>query len=271
MKFQQIQPPECLKDYIRYYWVLESNAMEMLPRTFAAIADGNPGIIFHQSDSGKFYQENKELPNIFLYGQTTKYTELISPGNFRNIGVYFYPHAIRSIFGFNAAELTDSCVDISLIPSKDFKSLSEQLLNTPGLNDQIGILSAYLFSQVEKNGGLQNRLTSYVITKIFEAKGDVNLKLLQDDLRLSERSFERRFKFDVGISPKLFSRIFRFQAAMNLLREKNFHKLSDIAYAHNYADQSHFIRCFKEFAGLSPYQFQKKSTELIENFPEINP
>ena len=269
MKFQQIQPPECLKHYIRYYWVLESNAMEMLPRTFAAIADGNPGIIFHQSDSGKFYQENKELPDIFLYGQTTKYTELISPGNFRNIGVYFYPQAIKSIFGFNAAEFTNSCIDVNLIPSIHSKCLSEQLLNTPDLNDQIQVLSAYLFAQVKTNNCLQDQLTSYAIKRIFEAKGDVNLKLLQNDLRLSERSFERRFKFEVGISPKLLSRIFRFQAAMNLLRERNFDKLSDIAYEHNYADQSHFIRSFKEFAGLSPNQFQRQSNELVENFPEI--
>ena len=271
MKFQQIHPPANLKDYIRYYWVLESDVLETLPKNFAAIADGSPGIIFHQAEGGQFYQEGKVLPPVFLYGQTTKYTELCSTGRFRNIGVYFYPHAIRSVFGFNAAELTNSCVDVNLIPSKDYKRLSERLFNTPGLNDQIDLLSAYLFAQVKQNNTSDDKLISYALTKMFEAKGDINLKLLQDDLRLSERSLERRFKYDIGISPKLLSRIFRFQSAMNLLRAGSYYNLSDIAYEHNYADQSHFIRSFKEFAGVSPNQFQKQSNELIENFPEIGP
>jgi AraC-like DNA-binding protein len=271
MKCKYIQPPAYLKDYIRYYWVLENDVSEVSPKTFAAIADGSPGIIFQQSDHGKFYQDSKELPSVFLYGQTTKYTELVTPGNFRSIGVYFYPHAIKSIFGFNAAEFTNSCVDLSLIPAKQFQDLSERLLNTADLNDQILLLSVYLFSQVEKNSGFQDQLTGYAINKMLEAKGDVNLKLLQDDLKLSERSFERRFKYDVGISPKLLSRIFRFQAAMAQIRENSFSKLTDIAFENNYADQSHFIRSFKEFAGLSPNQFQKQSNELVENFPEIRP
>jgi len=250
---------------------LESDVLETRPKNFAAIADGSPGIIFHQAEGGAFYQEGKVLPAVFLYGQTTKYTELSSKGRFRNIGVYFYPYAIKSVFGFNAAELTDSCIDVNLISCKEYKSLSERLFNASGLNDQIDVLSAYLFTQVQQNNVSDDKLIRYAITKMFEAKGNVNLKLLQEDLRLSERSLERRFKYDIGISPKLLSRIFRFQSAMNLLRDKSFYKLSDIAYEHNYADQSHFIRSFKEFAGVSPNQFQKQSNELIENFPEIRP
>jgi AraC-like DNA-binding protein len=69
----------------------------------------------------------------------------------------------------------------------------------------------------------------------------------------------------VGISPKLFSRICRFQATLQQLRTNGFDKLSDIAFEHNYADQSHFIRSFKEFAGVSPFQYQKQFEEIAEN------
>jgi len=88
-------------------------------------------------------------------------------------------------------------------------------------------------------------------------------------LLLSEKSFERKFKQGVGISPKLFSRICRFQAALNQLRNNHYRKLSDVAYENGYADQSHFIRAFKEFAGFSPQQYRLQSHEVVENLPEL--
>lgn len=269
MKFREIQPPLPLKDCVRYFWVLESTDVEVLPKTFGAIADGSPGIIFQQSEDGRFYQDHKELPSIFLYGQTTRYSQLHSPGSFRTIGVYFYPHALKSIFGFNAAELTNSCLDVDLIPSTVFSQLSERLLNTPESEEQINVLSAYLVSQIEKNKRLEAPIIQYAVAKMLKVNGVIDLKLLQSDLRITERSFERRFKYDVGISPKLLSRIIRFQASMELLRTNNYNKLSDIAFENDYADQSHFIRSFKEFAGISPNQYQKQYTELVENFPQM--
>ncbi|WP_316811739.1 helix-turn-helix domain-containing protein [Pedobacter heparinus] len=270
MEYTMIQPPDYLRNYVRYYWVLESNASTtLLPKTFGTIADGSPGIIFQQSDQGKFFQEQKELPAVFLYGQTTKYSQIAGPGSFRTIGVYFHPHALKSVFGFNAVELTDSCVDIDLVSTRRFSRLSEMLLNAVGLDAQLEILNAFLFAKAKQNNRPEDRISAYAVSRIAKAKGVFDLKLLQNDLHLTERSIERRFKSDVGISPKLLSRIFQFQAAMKGLRENNYHKLSDIAYENTYADQSHFIRAFKEFAGFTPSQYLKQSEELVENFPEM--
>lgn len=269
MRYEKVQPTEALKGYVRYFWTLENSPCDILPTTFGAIADGSPGIIFQQSGNGNFYQDSKELPSVFLYGQTTRYTQLLAPGKFRTIGAYFYPHALKSVFGFNAAELTNSCLDADLIPAGNFLNLSAQLMNTAELPDQIQMLSAYLLNQIERHRRFDDQLTTCAVAEMIKAKGDINLKILQDQLGLSERNFERRFKCTVGVPPKLLSRIFRFQSSMDLLRDKNFSKLSDIAFKNNYADQSHFIRSFKEFAGVSPNQYQKKSNELVHNFPEI--
>ncbi|UOQ68039.1 helix-turn-helix domain-containing protein [Hymenobacter volaticus] len=92
---------------------------------------------------------------------------------------------------------------------------------------------------------------------------------MQESLHMSERSFQRKFKQHVGIPPKLFSRICRFQVSLNQLRNHQYHKLSDVAFENDYADQSHYIRSFQEFAGCSPYQYQRQVNELVENFPLI--
>jgi len=267
MKFEQIQPPAYLRDHIRYIWTLESTEPDATPKTFAPVADGCPGLIFQQSDMIRD-QDDKKLPDLFLYGQTTKHTTLRTEGKFNTIGIYFYPNALKSIFGINAEELTNECVDVNLISQKQGFRLSEQLVNNPDINGQIEILNAYLFSLVQKNKVPIDNGTQYAITSIITSKGNVPLKELLEKLNVSERSFERKFKETVGISPKMFSRICRFQASLNQLRNNDFDKLSDIAFENDYSDQSHFIRTFKEFTGISPYQFSKQSQEVIENFPE---
>ena len=96
----------------------------------------------------------------------------------------------------------------------------------------------------------------------------LSLQKIQQELNISERTLERFFKQHIGISPKLYARISRFQSALENIRDPQFYKLTDISYQADYFDQSHFIRDFKEFAGASPTQFKLKANEIVANFPE---
>lgn len=266
MKYEQILPPDNLKNYVQYFWTLESPCADPLPQAFGPLADGCPGIIFQESKYGLFHdQENKPLPQIFLYGQTIKRTRINLIGKFNTVGVCFFPNALKSVFGFDANELTDTCLDLDLLSSR----LPEQLINTPLPYDQIEILSSFICSKIRKTDRKRDEITHYALHQIMGSRGLLALKDLQKDLQLSERSFERRFNQFVGISPKLFSKVCRFQASLRQLKSNRYNKLSDIAYDNGYSDQSHFIRTFKEFSGFSPHQFQKQYFELAENFPVL--
>ncbi len=77
------------------------------------------------------------------------------------------------------------------------------------------------------------------------------------------RQFERKFKQFSGFSPKLFSRIIRFQSAIKKYDDKKM-PLTEIAYECGYYDQSHFIHDFKEFSGYSPMQYFSGKAEGVE-------
>lgn len=270
MKHQQIPPPDYLKGYVRYFWTLESNGSTASPITFGPMADGCPGIIFQQSERTMFYSaDNQPLPGIFLYGQTIKPTQIHSIAKFGTIGVFFYPTALKAIFGLDAHELTDTCIDLNAFSQKESFFLSERLLNASSTAAQIEVLSSYLLARIRKNSLPADALTQYAWGQIMQSKGSLSLRELLSEVRLSERSLERKFNQSVGVSPKLFSRVCRFQASLHQLRTQQYTHLSDIAFDNGYADQSHFIRTFKELSGFSPYQYRKKINEVVTNFPQL--
>jgi AraC-like DNA-binding protein len=270
MRYNQIQPPGYIKNYVRYFWTLESTCEGTVPKTFGPVADGCPGFIFQQAEKGSFYDEVKEdLPALFLYGQTTRPREIHTGAQFHALGASFYPNALKLIFGFNANELTDTCIDLNALSEEHGTPLSDKLLNSSSIHDQVEILSSFLFLLIQKNNVQTDKAIHFVITEIIASNGSVSLRDLQQRLQVSERSLERKFKECVGISPKLFARICRFQASLHQLRSNRYTKLSDIAFENGYADQSHYIRAFQEFAGFSPYQYQKQSLEVVANFPEL--
>jgi AraC-like DNA-binding protein len=225
------------------------------------MSDGLPGMIFQESKKSFLNKGDQELPQLFLYGQTTRYTENKAVKKFRNIGIYFQPNALKSIFGIDADELTNQHIDIKdLIKT----NITDQLIDITTAEQRIELLSSFLIQQAERQK-TENQKVNFATAQL--QKG-VNLQAICKELNLSERSLERYFKQHIGVSPKLYARINRFQSAMENIRQTQFDKLTNIAYQNDYFDQSHFIREFKEFAGTSPKHYIRKANEQVANFPE---
>ena len=270
MEYQLFSPPAILQPVVKYIWVLKNNTSDNFPATFTPLADGCPGIMFQQREKGQFYMEDKkELPDIFLYGQTIEPVKMYSTGPLETVGVCFHPHALQAVFGIDAHELTGNCVDFGLLQHKKERHLSEKLFAAKTIEEQINALSGGLLQCMQRTGNRQDAITQFALAEIAKHKGTVSFKALHQKMQLSERTFERRFKQSIGISAKLYSRIIQFQDSLNQLRKNNYQKLSDVAYENNYADQSHFIRSFKEFAGVSPFDYRKQLNEVAENFPSV--
>lgn len=260
MKYRLLQPPEYLASHIQYVWVLENDSPGTLP-LLNPLADGSPGLIFHQSTKRNFNSTTKGvLPPVFLYGQTVKPGEILLEGEFRSIGITFQPDSLGRLFGMNAGHLTDTCLNVR--DEYAAVELEEALLNSASTDAQLSILYDYIYKLVQKRDTRPEPVTAEALNHILGVKGVVDLQELQKRLRVSERTLERKFTTQVGISPKLFSRVTQFQASLDQLKAGRFTRLSDIAFDNGYTDQSHFIRSFKTFTGFTPFQFQQKTEAL---------
>lgn len=253
-----------LRPFVKDIWVTESNSFMGAATSFQCFADGSPGIIFQQTEQGMYLNRYKRLSSIFLYGQTVKPVEIDFEGNLKMIVIYFHPHVLKNLFGLNANEITDTCLDFSLLPPSAGRRLSEQLINIEQTEIQIELLCNFLH-QMALGSKQEDSCLRFAVEQIKHTKGEISLRKLHDYLNVTERTFERRFEQHVGISAKLFARICRFQAVLSHLNGNNYSKLSDIALDSGYFDQAHFIKSFKEFAGVTPLEYTKKNKALLFN------
>ena len=262
MHFQQLAPPEPLQQYVKHFWTLECSEPGL--KLLRTIADGCPGLIFQQTAGGIHDQAGKPWPALLLHGQATKAAEAQVGGSFRMVGACLHPGAMPAVCRLRADELTDSCQDMSLLPAPGH-SLAEQLQNSQTTASQVERLSAFLLAATARPAQAPDSGVQHALARLLATQGRVPLRQLQQETQLSERSLQRKFQYLVGVSPKLFARICQFQATLRQLRTARYDKLSDLAFAHEYADQSHHIRGFREFAGLSPRQYLHRSREVMEN------
>lgn len=254
-----LQPEPVLTDWVWRIEVFEGSHAATLP----FYADGYPGVIYHQTKGGLYFDGiNKQSP-FFLYGQTVKPVNMKVAGAFKVIAFYLYPYAIKSLFRFGAHELTDGCLDLSLHAHISLKPTIEAIGDATIAEHQITAISNYLLAIIERQRAMVDSTIQYAVNRITSTNGQVSLKELRNLLFVTERTFERRFEQYVGVNPKLFARICQFHASRQQLHQHDYLKMSDLAYGNGYTDQSHFIRSFREFTGVAPLEYRRQQEALM--------
>jgi AraC-like DNA-binding protein len=214
-------------------------------------ANGSPAIVFQttiaETSAGK-------VGHLTLYGQTIRPDELVISGNFTLIAWFLNPHTLKPLLQTGARQLTDDRIDISYFKRARESSLEERLLHTSDLAKQLDLMEEFL-AGIPSTDKYDIERATFAVAQIKHSRGLYSLTSLQDQLNMTERTMQRLFENNVGMSAKLFRRVCQFDASFQQLNRLQFDKLSDVAFEHGYADQSHFIRVFREFTGLNPKEY----------------
>lgn len=177
--------------------------------------------------------------------------------NRQYFGLRFYPGILPDIFDVSMKELI--CSQISLSEALKNKELAKRLEDVKCVQTWFDLfLHAYHVSMLEKKADHKSkaRLVQYLRDKIMQTGGQITVNELADDTLYSTRYLERVFKKSVGISTKRFSKIMRFQNAIQQINCNECIQLTDVAIRLGYYDQSHFVKEFKQFTDMSPKNYQ---------------
>lgn len=92
----------------------------------------------------------------------------------------------------------------------------------------------------------------HILNLIYVSRGNLSIADLSSEMGCSTRHFRSLFENYVGIPPKLFCQIIRYQLALSRLLHPSRTAFNDIISDHGYYDQAHFIHEFRKFSRESP-------------------
>ena len=250
MKYWYQKPTHLLSGYVRTVLVLEGFSQaekEQLP----LVTNGMPAFLCRTE---KTETGNETILQLTLFGRSTTADSWTINDNTTIIAYFFKPFALSTVFNVPAKKLIDDPVDLSIWNPHKTNALRTQLAYAVSTQQKTEVLGNLLVLQLQQNNK-ECEIIKYATDEIMCDPGTEILSAILNKLDLNERTFQRTFKKYVGVTPNQYRRICQFQVSFDQLRGKGFNKLTDVAYDNGFADQSHFIRSFKEFTQTTPNDY----------------
>ncbi|MGV3460098.1 MAG: DUF6597 domain-containing transcriptional factor [Flavobacterium sp.] len=267
MEYNVYEPCAELSKQVKTYWSLDGTAEESNGRE-RIFPDGCIEIIFNHRDRFRKYDSETDFhiqPPAFIHGQLKTYFELEPTGNVGIFSARLHPAGLRPFVNFDIDTFTGATLTFTDVWGDDGAKLEQALMACADNNQRVSALENFL---LEKRDSLKvdNQPVEFCVDAIIDSVGAISIENVADNLGISQRQLERRFTAAVGISPKLFARITRFQNVLQLIENKAFKSFTATAYDGGFYDQAHFIKDFKDFTGLNPKQYFAENLEMVKHF-----
>ncbi|WP_231427299.1 helix-turn-helix domain-containing protein [Pedobacter sp. Leaf250] len=247
VSYTEIFPDDKLLNCIYCYWELKTNKRLEEQFNYKVVADGCIDI---------FFDLNNPKESLVM-GFCKKYTTFQLADNFHYIGIRFLPTMFPNLFNIDASELSNRVENLNNVIPSVANFIESNFSNGLTFSQITSHLNQYFTNHLKvENTELDNRLYQ-AIDIIFKNRGVLNVE--KDlDVGLSDRQLRRLFNFYIGDTQKTFSQVVRFQNILSAKPSTQSLKFNKLFFDNGYFDQSHFIKNFKNFYGLTPNQAFKK-------------
>lgn len=252
MKFEEIIPTEELRPYVKCF-VVSENEFQNEHKVFPTA-----GLVIGFQYSGQLSMVKDGAVNALnaagITGITDSYKVFSGSANIGTILVYFTETGFSHFAALPVHELFNLSVSLDdIFPEKSIDEVQERLALALTDRQRIKIVEQFLLSQLKDIE--RDQLIVAAVKLIYQSKGTIRIKELNEKLFISQSPFEKRFRKIVGASPKKFASIVRFNAVLDNLNTTK--SLIEICHENNFFDQAHFIKDFKQFTGDTPEYFKR--------------
>ena len=254
MTFRTYVPQSSLASAVELFWFDERAAHPRLT-VERMLPTGAAGFIisFHDEAIQLFEGSKTDPPQRFgdtiVCGPRSKFFSIDMTTSVSLLGVQFRPGGIFPFFKFPAHELFNSRVSLDSLWGNDAAILREQLLAAPTIDDKFHVLEREMLKKAFRP--LDSHPAVAYAMQEFK-NGAKTISAITDQIGFSQQWFSRIFQEEVGLSPKLYYRVQRFQHVLELIASGRDIDWASIALTCGYFDQAHFIHDFQTFAGINP-------------------
>lgn len=240
MEYLEIKPYKKLARFIHSYWELKGGENDkQWERNFP---DGCAGLVVNLGDTCLTDNGSvaMEFGKTYVVGTMTSFKDSFIDNNTHLLGVCLKPATFANFYNYAPQnELTGSTVELEKSFSFDIDEI---------LKDPVNHFNRFYSDRINEGNPLQS-----VINDIHSSNGQLSIYDLSKRNYITMRQLERNFKKHLGISPKAYSNIIRFQKALTLLKNlEEKRSLLDIAFECGFYDHSHLTNEIKKNTGFSP-------------------
>lgn len=241
-------PPKEIENYVYCFWQLKTSTPLQYPFQYRVVSDGCIDIFFN----------HKKTEENFVMGFHRKFTEFTLGQNFDYIGIRFLPSAFTLLYGVDAKTLSNQSQKLLPVLPEFSKWIVAHINSTHSFDKIRALLSDKLRMKIENQDSHYDHRFFDSLNLIFQKNGFLDT---EKDLKtgLSPRQLRRIFNFYIGVTPKAFCNVVRFQYILKAKPSTQNLKEEKLYYDVGFFDQSHFIKHFKTFYGVSPSEAFNKS------------
>jgi AraC-like DNA-binding protein len=263
------QPP--LSRFVQCFWYWEiteppAHAYERL------LPNGEPTIIFNLREDAIRIYHSEDISRFNTYGHAvlsgahSNYFVIDTTEQERVIGIQFNPGGAFPFFRPPANEMENASIALDDLWPNHAGELRERMLEAPSVEAMFQILEQNLLARLLRPRDWHPAI-GYALHHFQRAPHIATIASITEQIGLSPRRFIQLFRQHVGLTPKTFCRVRRFQRAISTVHGMGEVEWARVALDCGYYDQAHFIHDFQSFSGLTPSAYLAAATPHLNHVP----
>lgn len=236
------------------------------------LPNGDTEILIDFNDTPQFIYDNNSLKEIqacnhvWASGVRTEPITIPSGNGATMMVIAFKKGMSAPFFPFPMEEISDSVVDADLIWGNGFGELRERLQAEKRVERRFELLEGFLLKMFASKLDV-NPCVEFAINEMTHRPDSLSIAWMNEQIGYSQKHFTEMFRRNIGVTPKAYLKIMRFQKAIRTIDAASEIEWDMIAQDCGFYDQAHFINDFKHFSGFTPERYSKIHTNYQNYIP----
>lgn len=264
-------PSQPLGHFVQCFWYWESDAVPQHTHE-RLMPTGESTIVFTLRDDTIRIYHSDDLSRYDTYGSAafsgarSNHIVIDTPEQNRIVGIQFHPGGGFPFFHMPADEAENRDIALEDLWRARAAEFREHLLAAPSVREMFRVLEQDMLAQLARPLE-RHPAVEYALCRIGRAPHIATISSITAKIGISQRRFIQLFHQQVGLTPKTFCRVRRFQRVL-----RKVHGMSEVEWAHvaldsGYYDQAHFIHDFQAFSGVTPSVYLASATPHLNHVP----
>ena len=256
---RKLKPGPPLGEFVECLWYYDGYSVPHARER--ALPTGTLEIVFNlRDDRIRLFREDSDLEGTHFRGSVVcgahaGYFVIGTAEQSTVLGVHFKPGGAAPFLGLPAAEVSDAHVGLDDIWGSAAHTLRERLLDTPNPDARLALLERALIARLHPAFS-PNPAVAYALHQLTSNPALARVNDVRTQSGYSPKRFIQLFRGAVGLTPKVYCRVQRFQSVIRRLSQGKAVEWANVALDGGYYDQSHLNREFRSFTGLTPSEYQ---------------